>query len=271
MDQQELWDDIVGDGWVRFADVLDAQGAPFGNAAIEALAPPEGASVLDVGCGTGITAMQLADRVGPAGSVTGVDLSERMIERARLRAAGRPEVSFVVGDVLEVDGRFDAIFSRFGVMFFEHPVEAFARLRSMVRPGGRLAFAAWRDPFSNPWMLEPVLASAAVLGPPALPAPGAPGPFSLASDDVLTATLTDAGWTGIEIAELSVEHQFGPGDARATAAMITWSNPVIAMGLRAMPERRGELQDVIAEALRPRERDGVIVMPAAASIVAATA
>lgn len=271
VDQPEIWDDLVGDAWVRYADVLDAHSAPFGTAAIDALDPPTGAGVLDVGCGTGITTLALAERVGPDGRVTGADLSERMIDRARSRAADVPQVSFVVGDVLTLDAQHDAIYSRFGVMFFDEPVRAFAHLRSLTRPGGRLAFAAWRDPFSNPWMLEPVMASAAVLGPPELPPPGAPGPFSLGSDDVITTTLARAGWQRPEITELSLEHPFGPGDAHATATMITGTNPVLAAGLRAMPERRSELTEAIATALRPHERSGVVVLGAAASIVTATA
>jgi SAM-dependent methyltransferase len=272
MDQAEIWDDLVGDAWVQFADMLHIHSAPFGVAALDALGALDGATALDVGCGTGATTLLLADRVGPTGRVTGIDLSERMIERARSDATDVAHVSFIAGDVLELrpDAPVDAIYSRFGVMFFERPVDAFAHLRSLAGPGGRLAFSAWQDPFSNPWMLEPVLASAAVLGPPELPPPGAPGPFSLASTDVINTTLHEAGWAGIEITALSIEQPFGAGNAHETAIMVTGSNPVIAAGLQKMPGRRAEVVDVIAAALVPHERDGRIVLQAAASIVTAT-
>ncbi|MGZ6979675.1 MAG: class I SAM-dependent methyltransferase [Acidimicrobiia bacterium] len=273
MEQQQIWNDLVGDAWVRFADTLDAHSAPFGTAAMDALGALEQAKVLDVGCGTGRTTLELADRVGPEGHVTGVDLSDQMIALARSRAADRAEVSFVSGDVLELvlEAPVDAVYSRFGVMFFEQPVDAFARLRSLTHEGGRLGFSAWSDPFSNPWMLTPVMASVPLLGPPELPAPGAPGPFSLAAADVVESTLTAAGWSGIEILELTREEPFPGGDASAIATMVCRTNPILAAGLQREPDRQAELEALVAEALRPFERDGAVVVQATASIVTARA
>jgi SAM-dependent methyltransferase len=272
MDERELWDDVVGDAWVEFAEVLDAHSAPFGEAALDALAIAAGERVLDVGCGTGETTRRLGTLVGTPGRAIGIDLSTRAIGHARSITPALPQVTFVAGDVLteQLDAPVDAIYSRFGVMFFDHPVDAFDRLRSLLVPGGRMAFAAWQDPFSNPWMLEPVIASAAVLGPPDLPAPGAPGPFSLPSAEVITATLTDAGWTDVEVEALSIEQPFRSGDARSTATMMSRTNPLFATALRQSPDKRDALVDAVAEVLRPHERDGLVTAGAAASIVRAT-
>ncbi len=272
MDEQEIWDDIVGAAWVEFADVLDVHSAPFGDAALRALEATKGERVLDVGCGTGETTRRLAQDVGSEGRAIGIDLSTRAIEHARSVGPALPQLTYVAGDVLteQLDAPVDAIYSRFGVMFFDHPVDAFDRLRSLLVAGGRMAFTAWQDPFSNPWMLVPVVASAAVLGPPELPAPGAPGPFSLPSAEVITATLTEAGWGEVEVETLSAEPPFRSGDARATAAMMSRTNPLFATALRSTPELRDALVDAVAEALRPHERDGVVVLQATASIVRAT-
>jgi SAM-dependent methyltransferase len=271
VDGRAVWDDLLGDAWVRHADVIDRHSAPFGAAAMDALEPFMGARILDVGCGTGRTTRQLAERAGPDGVVIGVDLSRRMIDHARAVAAGVPNVSFVVDDAttLHIDERLDAIYSRNGVMFFDDPVRAFAQLRSHVRGGGRLAFSCWRDPFTNPWMSVPVLASAAVLGPPDLPGPGRAGPFAFPTTDVLVETLSGAGWTNIDIAELSVEEPYPAGDATTSAAVMTETMPPLAAGLQRRPERRDELVRAIANALRPYERDGVVVMQATGWIVSA--
>lgn len=273
MEQHEVWGELVGDAWVTFADQLDAHSAPFGRAAMDALGPIDGATALDVGCGTGVTTLELADRVGARGHVTGADLSEPMIARARARAASRSGVSFVVGDVLELalDSPVDVVFSRFGVMFFDDPVAAFARLRTLTRAGGRLAFAAWSDPFSNPWMLAPVMASIPVLGPPELPEPGAPGPFSLSGPDVAETTLTAAGWSAVAVEVLALESPLAAGGAAEMAAMVCTTNPVLAAGLQRTPERRAELEALVAEALVPHERDGAVVLQATALIVSARA
>jgi SAM-dependent methyltransferase len=271
VDARAVWDDLLGDAWVRHDDVIDGHSAPFGAAAMDALEPLAGAHILDVGCGTGRTTCQLAARARPDGAVIGVDLSRRMIDHARTVAAGVANVSFVVGDAttMRLDASLDAIYSRNGVMFFDDPVRAFAQLRSHVRGGGRLAFSCWRDPLTNPWLSVPVLVSAAVLGPPDLPGPGRSGPFAFPTTDVLVETLRGAGWTNIDIAELSVEQPYPAGDATASATVMTQTIPTLAAGLRRRPERRDDLERAIANALRPYERDGVVVLQAAGWIVSA--
>lgn len=114
------------------------------------------------------------------------------------------------------------------------------------------------------------MASVAVLGPPELPGPGEPGPFSLPSAEVITATLTDAGWANVEVEALQVEQPFLSGDARATATMMSRTNPIFAAALLRGPEQRDALVDAVAEVLRPHERDGLVTVGAAASIVRAT-
>jgi SAM-dependent methyltransferase len=272
MDQAELWDDLVGDAWVRNAPALNAHSGPYGDAAMDTLNDLEGHRVLDLGCGTGETTMVLGARVGETGHVTGVDLSSRMLEQARAVTDDKAQISIVAGDALQLDfaARFDALFSRFGVMFFEEPGAAFARLRSMTRTGGQLAFSAWKDPFSNPWMLKPIMASVEVLGPPSLPPEGAPGPFSLGAADAVQSLLGNAGWRGVEVSALDLEQPF-VGDARAAATMVVETNPVIAGALRTMADRRADAIDVIAAELARDERDGIVTLAGAAWIVHATA
>jgi hypothetical protein len=165
----------------------------------------------------------------------------------------------------------DAVFSRFGVMFFAEPTAAFTHLRSVARAGGRLAFCAWQDPFANPWMIAPVMAAVPVIGPPQLPEPGAPGPFSLASPDAVRALLTRAGWSSVQVEGLALERPFPAGDARATARMMCRTNPMLAAGLREHPERRDELLAAVADGLGEYVDGDAVVFAAAAWIVSAGA
>jgi SAM-dependent methyltransferase len=97
-------------------------------------------------------------------------------------------------------GGFDAVFSRFGVMFFADPPAAFRHIHSLVKPGGRMAFACWQDLFSNEWMLVPGAAVITVTGHfPELPEPGAPGPFSLADAEHVRSLLGDAGFSDVSV------------------------------------------------------------------------
>ncbi len=117
---------------------------------MEVLAPREGERIVDIGCGCGQTSLALAARVGPTGSVVGVDVSKPMLEVALRRQAQAALDAPVVFRELDVQtgylghGLLDATFSRFGVMFFGDPVGAFANIRASLKPGGRLAFVCWR-------------------------------------------------------------------------------------------------------------------------------
>lgn len=264
--QRAIWNDLVGEAWVRHAGIHDRQAEPFGRAAMDALGDLAGARILDVGCGTGATTAQLVER--GAAEVVGVDLSEPMIAAARA-ATHDPRVRFEVADVLDLDGAgdFDIVFSRFGVMFFNDPVAAFARLRSFAAPAGRLGFCCWGPPPANPVMTLPVMAAAPVLGPPLLAGPGEPGPFSLGSTDVVRRVLTAAGWTAVQAGRLELDPPHPAGGAEAVADVVMEFNPILVDGLRAHPDRRQQTRAAIVHALKPLERDGVVHLAASALVV----
>jgi SAM-dependent methyltransferase len=265
--QQEIWNDLVGDAWVKYADIHDVQAAPFGQAVMNALGDISGERVLDVGCGTGAAAAQLLDR--GAAEVLGVDLSVAMVEAARMSA--RQGVRFEVGDVVELDapGTFDVVFSRFGVMFFADPTAAFTRLHASSSNKARLGFCCWGPPFDNPVMTLPVMAAAPVLGPPAFPGPGEPGPFSLASPEIIHHVLTGGGWKQVEVGELTLEPAHPAGGAIAVAEMSMEFNPLLVLGLRRAPNKRAAVRDAIVNALLPFERKGVVHLRASALVVSA--
>ncbi len=196
-DQIEYWNALAGPKWVAAETRLDAQIGSLGLRTMEHTGVAPGEAVLDVGCGCGQSTLQLADKVGPRGSVTGIDVSRVMLERARSRAADRGNVRFEVADAQTAtlpDARFDLVFSRFGVMFFADPVAAFANLRSSLKPGGRVAFVCWQELGRNAWLRVPLAAAAAHVALPAPPTPDAPGPFAFADADRVRHILTGAGF-----------------------------------------------------------------------------
>jgi ubiquinone/menaquinone biosynthesis C-methylase UbiE len=147
-DQALDWNGQSGERWVANQARLDAVVTVFGQAAIEAATPAKGERVLDVGCGAGASSLALAARVGPTGQVLGVDISEPLIGLARALAPRDTSALFQLADASSAElpeGAFDILFSRFGVMFFDDPTEAFAHMRRALRPGGSLssAGAAW--------------------------------------------------------------------------------------------------------------------------------
>jgi SAM-dependent methyltransferase len=148
--------------------------------------------------------------------VTGVDLSGPLVDLARARGAG-PE--FVFGDAATIPlppSSFDAAFSRFGVMFFEDPPAAFAHVRELLKPGGRLAFVCWRAMQENAWAWETLAVALPLLKepPPAMP-PDAPGPFSLAEAARIESVLRAAGWEQIAATPFDTDYVLGGSPEQA--------------------------------------------------------
>lgn len=215
-EQIEHWDGGGGEHWAAEAEAYDRLNRAFAERIVERLAPQPGERVLDVGCGNGALSLMLAPVVGAGGSVVGLDISGPMLATAasRASAAGLSNVTFEKGDAQVhrlADASFDAAVSRFGVMFFEDPVAAFANIRGMLRPGGRLVFACWQTLLVNQWLMVPAVAALAHVPMPALGGdPNAPGPFSLADPDRVRSVLGDAGWADIDLEEVRAQMNFGP-------------------------------------------------------------
>lgn len=205
-EQAEHWnsgDDLAYwiDNQPRFERMLE----PFADMILRAAALGAGSNVLDVGCGCGATTLAAARLIAP-GQAVGVDLSGPMLARARAGAAadGLVNAAFQQADAqvhpLE-PAAFDTVISRFGVMFFEDPVAAFANIRSATRPAGRLVFVCWQPLAANQWLLVPRAALAEHVPPPDPPDESGdkPGMFALADQDRTRQILAAAGWRGIAI------------------------------------------------------------------------
>lgn len=200
-EQTRYWNERAGLKWAALQRELDSQMEPLGEAAIARLDVQAGERVLDVGCGAGATSLALAARAAP-GEVVGVDLSEPLLALARTRAEGVANLRFELGDAQTATfaAPFDAVFSRFGVMFFSDPVAAFTNLRAALRPGGRLGFVCWRALADNAWAAVPLTAALPLLPTPPQPSPpGAPGPFAFADAARVREILEHAGFVDIEV------------------------------------------------------------------------
>ena len=200
----DYWNNEAGRQWVAQQALIDSLFEPVTAAIVGAAAPRPGERVVDIGCGTGTTAFEVANRVGPRGSVFGVDISTPMLRLAQKRATdgSHANVSFVEADAATYvfsSGSIDLVFSRFGVMFFDEPVKAFANIRTGLKSGGRLAFVCFRPMIESPWYRIPIEAAKAHLPPlPPIP-PDAPGMFTFAKKERLQGILSEAGYHGIEM------------------------------------------------------------------------
>ena len=236
-------------------------------------APAPDESVLDVGCGCGQTTVQLGERVGPGGRVTGIDLSAVMLEQARQRRAIHENLRFENADaqIARLPARkFDLVFSRFGVMFFADAEAAFSNLRSALKPGGRLAFVCWQPLIRNPWLTVPLAAAATQISLPDPPPPGSPGPFSFADTDRVRGILAGAGFE--KIAFESVEQTLivgGRGGVEQALEFLLNLGPLGAALREAGDDARPAVAAAVSEALTPFATADGVRMGAAAWIATA--
>ena len=198
-EQIDYWNSDVGQRWARNQARTDRAFETLTAALIARAAPQPGERVIDIGCGTGAVTRAMAERVGAGGRVLGVDVSKPMLEQARaLTGTGviewREEDA---GSCRFAPGEFDLLTSRFGVMFFAHPADAFRNLRHALRRGGRLAMLCWRPLADNPWSSVPRAAILQIVPPPAPVPQDAPGPFAFGDAARVGAILAHAGFKDV--------------------------------------------------------------------------
>jgi SAM-dependent methyltransferase len=269
--QAELWNGAEGRDWADHPERYEAMLGPFGARVLDAVALRPGERVLDVGCGAGDLARAAANRVGPDGQVLGLDLSAALIDAAR-QATAADQASFVVGDAQTYglpQGGFDVVVSRFGVMFFDDPVAAFANLGSALRPGGRLGFVCWQDAAANEWMLTAPMAALAHAPPPDPAVFEALSPFGFADPDRVVAILGEAGF--VDVTCTGVEQPLLFGGARTVEDAVEFFRDGIGASLLAGagPEQVAAALDAVREALVPRMTARGVELGAAAWLVTA--
>lgn len=217
--QQELWNTTGGNAWVDLRELLDGMFRGIETLLVEGV--DTGQRALDVGCGTGGTTLAVARRTGQA---TGIDISAPMIAVARAEAtAGSMPADFLCADAQQYGfepASFDALVSRFGVMFFEDAGAAFANLRRAARSGGTLRFFAWRTAEENPFMTAAEHAVGAQLPAPPPRKPDDPGQFAFADAERVRALLGGAGWQDIRIVPRDVPCAFPQRDLERYATMM---------------------------------------------------
>jgi len=269
------WNGVLGQRWVAMQREIDRIVVPFGDAALKVAAPQPGERVIDVGCGCGDTSIEIARIVGEAGTVLGIDVSQPMLEVARSRGAlaNCAHLAFREGDASEagLPANTDLLFSRFGVMFFSQPSQAFSHLRKSLRTGGRCVFVCWRAPRDNAWAMTPLSAARTAMGVTPTPAdPDAPGPFAFADDERLRTILSGAGFGAIDIQRFDAVLSLG-ATPRSAAEGTVQIGPVSRFVREVGAEHLPIILDAVERTLAPLAApDGHVSLNGSTWIVAAT-
>ncbi|MEP6358698.1 MAG: class I SAM-dependent methyltransferase [Halioglobus sp.] len=277
-EQIEYWNGDAGRRWAEEDDTMAQLLRPISEALI-AYAKLDGCrSALDIGCGGGSQSVMLADELGEGACVTGVDISQPMLAVAEGKAAapghGRAAMDFVQADAATYEflaGKFDLIFSRFGVMFFDDPVSAFTNIRTALQPGGRVVFCCWQPAKANDWTRIPLQAALQHVPAPAQADPDAPGPFAFSNPERVHDILQSSGFADISVEPYSTSLHFGKTSTLAQSvrelAMIgPVSRLLVGQEADVLEKVFGSMEDVLA----PHYRDGTLSLTGAVWFVTAT-
>lgn len=252
----EAWNTVLFDKFVQFRRIVTDGFAEHGARPLREHPYPAGASVLDVGCGFGDTTLAIAEQVASGGRAVGVDCGEGFIRLAESerRALGQARASYFVADVQRdaLRGPYEHAFARFGTMFFASPVAALRNIRSALVPRGELTMVVWRRREDNPWVYEAERVVREIV-PTVDPHASeqvhcGPGPFSMASADVVSDIVKAADFMAIELARTDCEICLGAdlGEAVAFAMALGPAGEIVRLAGPA-----GErLRPVVADALQ---------------------
>jgi len=208
-------------GWDRASSLYEtawkAQLAPAQQRMLELAAIQPGERVLDVACGTGLVTLPVARQVGPAGRVTGVDLSDKMVAEAS-RLAGEAGLSNVTlarmdAEALDLpDGGFDVAISALGILYCPDPLQALREMHRVLEPGGRVAIAVWGDRRRCGWAaIFPIVESR-------VESEVCPLFFQLGTGDGLRITMEMAGFQDVEVDRISTVLEYPSAETALTAS-----------------------------------------------------
>lgn len=269
--QRQDWN-RVADGWEKWDRFFDEQMAFLNHRLIADARLRAGMRVLDLGSGTGYPALLAAQTVGSSGSAIGIDLAEQMLESARRKAASLKlsHVTFQTGDVTTLPfeaASFDAVTTRFCLMFLPDIPKAVAEITRILRPGTWVAAAVWSAPEKNPYLKIPMDIIKQFIDLPS-PDPTAPGIFRLAKPVELAAMLQQAGLTDIAEQEFLGDVQFAAADEYFSSLMDI-AAPIQNLWTTLSPAQQTEAKQRIIQTAGQYRKGPMIALPIAVRMVAA--
>ncbi len=261
--QRQDWSNVAA-GWRQWWKSMESAAQVVSDRLVELAEVQPGQRVLDIATGIGEPAVTAARRVGPTGRVVAIDQAPQMLAIARERAAelGLPNMDFLEVDAEALDfpaRSFDAVLSRWGLMFLPNLQGALARIHRVLAPGGRLAAAVWGPPPNVP-LISVAMGTVREQVQAAPPPPGVPGPFSLADAPILEQALSEIGFDDVRSERLTVTFEWASAEDY-TRFQQAIAAPIIAM-VEAQPvERRAGIWQAVTDAARQRaDADGRVRM-----------
>ena len=262
-------------GWGAHRERMQSSFRPVSQWLVDAIEPQPGHRVLELAAGPGDTGLLAAELIAPGGTLISSDAVEEMVALARLRAAelGIDNAEFRTIDAEWIDlptASVDGVLARWGYMLLADPAAALRETRRVLRPGGRVALAAWADPADNPWVAVAMEEVRAMAGLPE-PDPDEPSMFAFRDPQRIRDLLDETGFTDVVVEQLDLVFDYDDLDSwwDVTLDVSTMlADPVAAL----TPAQRDDLRDAIDARLAAFVgADGSVRLPGRTHVAAASA
>jgi SAM-dependent methyltransferase len=271
---RQRWESAAS-GWEARRAEQQRATEPVSHWLVEAIEPQPGQTILELAAGLGDTGFLAAELVAPTGRLISTDGAEAMLEGARRRAAelGLDNVEFRPMEAEWIDlatATVDAVLCRWGYMLLADPDAALRETRRVLRPGGRLALAAWADPAENPWASAPIaeLVAMGAIDPPDL---DEPSQFAFRDPQRIVGLLEETGFEDIVVEQIPIVYRFASLDDWWDTQLdisTTLARAVVAL----TPARRDDLRDAVdARLAQYVAQDGSVELPGLTHVAAAGA
>ena len=270
-EMDEYWNEAGGRKWVNNLLRIEKTLEPVGNKMLEVMKEEAHVKVLDVGCGGAELAAKTASLLGQGSEVIASDISQHILDEAK-RIHNFSNLKFLQCDVENYDFEphfFDVVISRFGVMFFEHPLKAFTNIHRSMKKGGRLNLLVWKTFDENLWMKVPASAAFKVLEQPEPPKEGEPGPFSLCDSETFGEMLSAAGFENITFVSNTLDLNLG--SLNEAVQLMTQLGPAAKPYGEAPSDLQKQARKSMEAVLSQHESASGVLLPSAFWLVRATA
>lgn len=267
--QRQDWNRVAG-GWEKWDRFFDEQMAFLNHRLVADARLRSGMRVLDLGSGTGYPALLAAQTVGTSGTVVGVDLADQMLDAARRKTSSLKlsNITFQTGDVTSLPlekASFDAITTRFCLMFLPEIPKAVAEIARVLKPHAWMAAAVWSAPDKNPYLKIPIDSIKQFIDLPP-PDPSAPGIFRLAKPGELAGMLQQAGFADISEQEFLGDVRF-PAAEDYFSSLMDIAAPIQNLWTTLSPAQQTETKARIIQTAGQYRKGSILALPIAVRMV----
>jgi len=273
-EQFELWNEGIGKKWVEEDDSMNERLSILTKELFLRLNINRGDNILDIGCGGGQTSFEASEIVGENGYVVGADISKILLDLAKSKYANTKNLEFKLCDVQNYEFRensFNKVISRFGVMFFENPIEAFKNIYDSLQEGGSLNFVCWTNVMENEFFTDPTNIIIRHLNKDFPEITRSPGPLAFSEEKYINEILSNSGFKNIKVEKVySLITTNDSPEKNGELLLNIGSGGRLLADANLSKKELSVIRDEMVEISQKRQKNGKITYKACLNYVSAT-